>query len=166
MKSTISIVSTDTSRIPELTKLIQKVTDNEYNTLYVDPDKCSISNSHNTKIMVFVFENWNEAASLIFFKLKSLFPNNKSICVFENSIKGNSEFDNLKLRSKSIYADQGNFNYQFMDAIINLVELAETEDKAIEIEKELKATRTKMKYYALTTLTILLVILILNILIL
>lgn len=162
MKSTISIVTTDTSRIPELSKLIQQVTDDTYQTLQINHENCSNLNSSNTKIVVFVFDQWNEKASLIFFKIKSLFPNIKSLCVFEKSAADHSEFDGIKLKSKVIYADKFNFNYQFMDCIINLIELTETEEKTIEIAKELKATKTKIKYYGLTTLTILLMIFILN----
>jgi len=165
MKSSISIVANNISHVPDLSKLILQVTDEEYQILQVNPENCSIINSSNTKIIVFVFEQWNEGAKLVFFKVKSLFPSIKSICVFEKSDHENSEFNMFDLRSKAFYADKVNFNYQFMDAIINLVELTETEEKTIEIANELKATRTKMKYYALTTLTILFVILILNALI-
>jgi hypothetical protein len=166
VKSTISIVSADTSRIPELFKMIQQVTDDSYEALQINPENYSKINNNNSNIIVFVFEQWNESASLIFFKLKSLFPNKKTMCVFEKSDSEHLKFDGIKLRSKVIYADKLNFNYQFMDNIINLIELTETEEKTIAIAKELKATKTKMKYYALTTFTILLIILILNFLIL
>jgi len=163
MKSIVSVIITDTSIFQNVSKLILQVSEDEYLPLQVEPENSSSINPATTKIIVFVFEQWNEISAQLLFKYKSLFPTIKSICIFEKSASNFPEFGNKLKSSNPIYLDQVNFNYQFMNAILNLIELTETEEKTIEIATELEATRTKMKYYALTTLTILVIILILNI---